>query len=238
MPSAQPSFQSSGNKNFLVFFLVVLIALIITTLFYYQKSKTKTLESQLKDFVRSEENLSKRIKNQTTPAPFQELKTYTNTKYGFQLSYPQKGVIQTENGLSQGECGKEIKEIAEDAGSRIMFDNIVSVQILSWTGSIEDYLISRGGKNIYNYEPVKGSGADEAIKLNGLKKGVEYAVGYPPLVFVNYIYRKNGWIFISSDFQAATNIGGCISSRATDPIKYPQISNQKWEFVKNFRFIP
>src|SRR3989344_5063784 len=84
-----------------------------------------------------------------TPTP-SSWKTYKNNQYGFELIYPKEGVIVTDKGNIEGECGQSIKE----SGGKIDVDNFFQVKIMDWSGTIQDYLISKGAGKIYNTEVI------------------------------------------------------------------------------------
>lgn len=165
-----------------------------------------------------------------TPSPW---KTYTNNKYGFIIDYPIEGVIHQEDEYLEGECGQAIKE---EKGGKIVFDNLFEMQIVPWKGSVDEYLISKGAKNAYESELLTGSGADEAIHLVGLKKDFEVAVGYPPLVYTHYVYKKGENIFTVKTPPTHNNPGGCVNPNIIDPVKYAKYQKEGWDFAKSFRF--
>lgn len=165
-----------------------------------------------------------------TPSPW---KTYVNEKYGFQVTYPKTGVILTEKSYIEGECGTAIKEIKPGI---IDVDNFFQVKIIDWKGTIADYLVSQRAGDIYNTEVIEGSGADEGIYLVGLKKDFETAVGYPPLLYVKYLFKKGNNLVIVSTFLHPENLGGCINPEVLDPSKYAKYTNSGWDqkIVLNF----
>lgn len=175
----------------------------------------------------------------STPTPDPHWKVYKNSTYGFQLAYPAKGVIHKEEEYVEGECGGAIKEKKSGSGSIIDFDNLFEMKIIPWSGSIDGYLASQGAKNKYELEVVATVSAkvDEAVSFHGLKKGVEYAVGYPPLVYVSYVFKKDGNIFVIKNDPNHKNPGGCVNPNFIDPVKYAKYKNQGWDFAKSFKFI-
>lgn len=165
-----------------------------------------------------------------TPSPW---KTYVKEKYGLQLIHPKEGVILTDKGYVEGECGKAIKE----NGDKIDFDNFFQIRIIPWTGTIADYLVSKGAGKIYNTEIITNSGADEGIYLVGLKKDFEVAVGYPPLLYVKYLFKKGNNLIIVSNYLHPENLGGCINPDVIDPIKYAKYISPVWDQKTSFKFI-
>lgn len=167
------------------------------------------------------------------PAPTINLKSYKNTKYGFELSYPAKGIIQNGTDFSEGECGNVIKE----TGNNILVDNLFKIQVVDWTKTIDDYLVGKGAKKIYEIKPIIGSNADEAIEIAGIKKGLEVtSVGYPPLMNIPYIYKKGDNLFQIIYFLHASN-GGCINPKDLDHTKFPKFADQNWNVKDSFKFI-
>ncbi|MDO8570764.1 MAG: hypothetical protein Q7R97_04235 [Candidatus Daviesbacteria bacterium] len=172
------------------------------------------------------------IKSTPTPTP-SPWKIYKNDKYGLEITYPRNGVILSEKGYQEGECGKAIGE----ENGKIDVDNFFEVKIIPWTGTIADYLVSKGAGKIYNTEIIEGTGSDEGIHLVGLKKDFEVAVGYPPLLYVKYLFKKGDNIYIVSTFLHPENIGGCINPEVIDPIKYKKYLDQGWDQKNSFKFI-
>lgn len=209
----------SVNKGFTAVYLLIAVVIVLIGGVYCFTRPVKPVF------------LQPQILPTPTPSPW---KTYINQKYGFSFTYPKEGVIWQEKGYQEGECGQAISEEKD----QLFLDNFYKIQIVSWEGTVDDYLISRGAKNQYNIEPLEGSGADEAIKVLNLKKGSEYAVGYPPLVYIDYIYKASpgDFIFLITNFPSPTNKGGCIHPKVLDPAKYAKYINQGWDFGKNFKF--
>lgn len=164
-----------------------------------------------------------------TPSPW---KTYKNDKYGFEITYPREGVIITDKGNVEGECGKAIKE----SSGKIDVDNFFQVKIVNWTGTIADYLLSQGAGKIYNTEIIEGSGALEGLYLVGLKKDFEVAVGYPPLLYVKYLFKKGDNLYIISTYLHPENLGGCINPEVLDPVKYKKYIDLGWNQKTSFKF--
>lgn len=166
----------------------------------------------------------------TTPSPW---KTYVNEKYGFQITYPKEGVILTEKGYVEEECGGAIKESKPGI---IDVDNFFQVKIIDWQETIQDYLVSQRAGDIYETEKIEGSGADEGIYLIGLKKDFTVAVGYPPLLYVKYLFKKGNNIYIVSTFLHPENLEGCINPEVIDPSKYARYINPGWNPKNSFKF--
>lgn len=214
-----------SKKNFdqklivaIVFFLLAIPA-IIYSFFLLQQGKNPISPSFLT------------IKSLPTPTPINFWKTYINEKYGFTLSYPAKGIVQGEKETFEGECGKAIKETTHE----ITFDNFFAIKIIAWKDSIDNYLISRGAKNQYEFEKILTANADEAVKVGNLKKGVEYAIGYPPLMYISHLFKKADRLFLFVDLQNPSNIGGCLPFSSLDPLK---LKNLKPDIQKTFKFTP
>lgn len=169
----------------------------------------------------------------TSPTPtLSPWKTYVNNQLGMKITYPGEGVILTDKSYAEGECGKAIKE----TGSEISLDNFFKIKIVPWTGTLDEYLVSQRAKNAYDLEKIEGSGADEAINLVGLKKNFEVAVGYPPLVYVKYLFKKGDNLYLVSRFQNPINKGGCINPEVLDPSKYAQYLDLGWNQKNSFKF--
>lgn len=169
-----------------------------------------------------------------TPTPW---KTYINNKYNFELTYPVKGVIAKEEGSKEGECGNFIKEEISGPEEKILVDSFFEIKIIPWEGILEDYLKQKGALNVYDFEQILDSGADEAVGVLGLKQDVSYAVGYPPLRFITHIFKKGDKLFLIQDFHNSENFGGCLSPKTLDPIKYAPIVNLEWDIKKSFKFL-
>lgn len=185
----------------------------------------------------SNKNTTLILTNKTSPLPTPSpWKAYTNTQYGFQLTYPKEGMILSKDGYVKGECGQAIGEEKNQEGETIKFDNFFEIRIVKWSRTIGDYLSFKGAKNIYDLKLTASSSAYQGIKLLGLKKGVEYAVGFPPLVYVNYIYQKGNHLYIFKDLEHPENLGGCINQIFLDPVKHAHFKNLKWDLDQSLKF--
>ncbi|MCL5433298.1 MAG: hypothetical protein M1524_04265 [Patescibacteria group bacterium] len=174
--------------------------------------------------------------------PTPSFKTYTNDKYGFQITYPSRGVIAGGNETiiySEGECGKYIKEAEpsdKSVKTEIAFDNFFSIRIIDWNKSINDYVKEKGRENFYDLQPINGSNADEAIEIKGVKPDAPKEILWGGLDYVKDIYKKGNNLFIIMSNQNYLN-NGCISPSMVDPVKYPGIKNDNWDISTNFKFI-
>lgn len=169
-----------------------------------------------------------------TPSPW---KTYINNKYNFELAYPAKGITIKETEHQEGECGTYISEKSSGGEERILVDSFFEIKIISWEGTLEDYLRQKGAWDAYNFEQILNTGADEAVEVRGLKQEVSYAVGYPPLRFITRIFKKGEKLFLIQDFHNAEYFGGCLNPKVLDPVKYTNIVNLEWDLKKNFKFL-
>lgn len=204
-------------KQILIFTLILsAVAFVVGGFFFGQKEKLSN--SGLNIFI--------------SPTPVNLLKTYKNTKYGFEFSYPARGIIQNDQNFQEGDCGNFIKE----TGNNIFVDNLFKIEIVNWSRTIDDYLIQRGAKNKYDFTPILNSNADEALEVTQIKKGLELvAVGYPPLMNILDIYKKGENIFLIEDLENKNN-GGCISPKEVDRAKFPNFANQNWGVKDSFKF--
>lgn len=176
--------------------------------------------------------LSKKIVDQK--AEEAKWKRYQNSQYNFELKFPGRGIVLGEKDDLEGECGGAISEKSK---GNILVDNFFEIKVAEGQETVENYLASIAAKDQYNLESFTAEGADEAVEVLGLKKGAEYAVGYPPLIYVTHIFRQGERIFLIKDFLHPENIGGCINPKVLDPVKYPKIANKDWNLKKSFKFI-
>lgn len=175
------------------------------------------------------------VSNEVTSTPPSPWKTYKNDQYGFEITYPKIGVVVKADGLSEGECGQAIKQ--EDIyPAIILFDNFFEIKIIDFKGSIEDYLKSQRAANIYETTEIASGSANQALAIGNLKKGVEYARGFPPLVYTKAIFKKGDKLFVMKATQIPNNFGGCIAPDMADPVKYPEIAKIKWDLSKSIKF--
>lgn len=213
--------SSFFNKKFLIFVIVFFLILLITGCSYL-----------ILNSINKTENIVSTLINLPSPTPPFNLKTYTNTKYGFTFSYPAKGITQKGKDFLEVECGDTIKETTD----LILVDNLFKIQILDWTKTIDDYLISKGAKKTYEVEQMNNTGADEAVKVLGIKKGLELvSVGYPALMNVSAIYKKGNRLFLIVNFEDASN-AGCINPKDLDHTKYAKYVEQNWDISNSFKF--
>src|SRR3989344_2183908 len=144
----------------LLILLIVLIVLVAGGVWYFLGSKGNTpIKITAPQLIAS-----------PSPTP-DSWNTYTNKDYGFEVTYPATGVvINKEGALSIGACGNAIKtNSSASAINNVTVDNFFGIKVLPWDGSIADFMKSKGAVQKYNTNVVNGTGADEAIALNGLR---------------------------------------------------------------------
>ncbi len=169
-----------------------------------------------------------------TPNPWM---SYDNPDYNFRIIYPREGVVyQADGSRTGGFCGGSIIEDPKNAAT-ILVDNFFKLKIVAWDSTLADYLVSTGGSEAYNIEAIVGSGADEAVKLLGLKPDFEVAVGYPPLAYIKAVYKKGGNIFLMQEvLHNPANPGGCVVPAIVDPSKFSDIASQQWDITTSIKF--
>lgn len=218
-----------GEEGFsrLVILSVVPVCVLVGVIFLYGFSDIGTKQQTLAPYLQT-------VVPKVTPSPW---KTYHNGQYNFDVRYPSTGVIAESDAFTKGECGNAIKVgDNKNAVSSIKLDNFFEIKIVNWDKSIDDYLKQQNSVNIYNIRIISNSGADESIALEGLKKGVEYARGFPPLAYVVALYRKNDKLFILQSFQTPNNFGGCLAPSNVNPADYPEITGQEWNMTESLKF--
>lgn len=173
-----------------------------------------------------------------SPSPIEtNWKTYTNPQYKIQFRYPAKGMIMGEDGYIEGDCGGYIEEKDDSQYHHIYFDNLMDIKVKNWSKTIEDYLVSIGASGQYDLENIPDSGATEAVKVVGLTRGKEYAVGFPPLIYINYIYQKGDVLLLLSDFQTpSVHPKGCTNPRVLDPVAHSHLRIKDWDISQSFKF--
>lgn len=139
-------------------------------------------------------------------------KAYTNSKYGFRITYPVTGIGPTGATIS---CGNNIVENDSSdpfLGHQISFENYFGISIISWQKTISDYM------NQYltgiTVSPVSTSGisADEAV-IKTQSTGPSSVI---------YIFRKNNEL-VRFDSNNGV-LGGCLPDK-------------NWKLLDNFKFI-
>lgn len=234
--SEQNQENSTSKKSFFIpkniIILIILLLILIPTSLFLKLNTKEEIKTQTKKPI---------IKVSPSPRPdpkADNFKTYVNTKFGFEFKYPAKGVIQKEKETAEGECGDSIKENADG----ILVDNFFQIKIMDWQGTIDDYLIQIGARNKYELETIEASNADEAIKVISIKKGLELSsIGFPPLMYVSNIYKKDTNLFIimhKTHPPEPINLNGCLNPKDLDFTKYPQYANQIWDVAASFKFFP
>lgn len=219
----------NNSKGFAALLLLPLLVVFLVSIGWVVKQNLK-IDKQEPLVLATQLPTPTPIRSEPTPKP--EWKTYTNDKYGFSLKYPASGMVLTEEGLIAGECGNAIKE----EGKLIKVDNFFNIKIIENFATIDSYLVSVGAKTQYDTQTFTAPGADESIEVIGLKKGSEYAVGFPPLVYISHIYRKGDKIFLIKDLEHPTNLGGCSEWRFLDPVKHAHLKDIKWGQIKQLKF--
>lgn len=153
-----------------------------------------------------------------TPYETENLKTYTDPKYGFSFKYPARGIVINNKGENEsGFCGNAIKELQELPGGQkvpddsydLLFDNFFYIRVLPWSGTISDYIAKQNATGLYNTKPIDNSGAEEALDIISLKPDAK-TEGYPPLAYITNIYRYHGNLYIPMGLQNDGNSGGCV----------------------------
>lgn len=160
--------------------------------------------------------------NQNQTLDTSNWKIYTNTQYGFTLTYPATGTVlrsSANGGAQPGSCGA-IGEQNDISGHFILVDNFFRILIVPWTQSISVYLIQQDPNNYYITSSINGSGADEAIQIIGTKPGISTGDGgavnfsnniqEPGFGMTSDIYKKGSNLFLVSRLQNEGNVGGCI----------------------------
>lgn len=224
-----------GFAGIYIFLIVLIIGIATGGVFYFSGyfQRTSTLPTIQ---IASKTVAAPKATDTPTPTPI-VWKTYTNTTYGFSLDYPKKGMILGKEDYFEGECGNFIKEKTNALGQHIQIDNFFEVKIIIWEKNIEEYLKSIGAYKMYDLEPITDFGADEAVKVIGLTKGAEIAVGYPPLMYVTHIYKKDNFIFSIIGLENP-NKGweGCTAAIVLDPVAHAHLEVIDWDIAKSLKF--
>lgn len=168
-----------------------------------------------------------------TPTPW---KVYVDEINNFSITYPRTGVVLNQDEKNKGECGNSIITDSGINTNSVSVDNFFEIRTIKWKGSIEDYMKSQGAAKAYNVHKVEGTNAQEALALDGLAKGVEYARGYPPLMYVKALYLNQDKLYIMKTIQNPSNFGGCIPPHMADPSQYPDITSTEWNMTSSIKF--
>lgn len=236
--------MEKGFAHLLVL-LGLLVILTIATVVYTQKNELIYLKI-FPSKVTEVESVEATAQEPTpTPTPLPLWKTYTNSKYSFQLTYPKEGMLWAEEAYQLGECGGVIKEGAKQTNriltsyvqEVIAVDSFFEILALKGPNSIDEYIADIGGKGQYDLFSFEGTGADEAVEVVGLKKGAEYAVGYPPLTYISHIFRKGENLFLIKHFFNPSNLGGCVDPALLDPVAHSHLKIKDWDLKGSFKFI-
>jgi hypothetical protein len=154
-------------------------------------------------------------------------KTYTNTKYGFQLTYPANGISDTKNEIA---CGNHVTEKVDSTlGNYIEFDGFFVIRIIPWQKIINDYISEQQATGLYNLESITGTGAVEAVAIKGLKNNWDQE-GYPPMAYDEFIYRTDNQLFIIMGRQDPGT--GCNPFNKSGSSLTPV----EWDIAKSFKF--
>jgi hypothetical protein len=128
-------------------------------------------------------------------------KTYTNTEYGFTLTYPAQGNIPVDipgqpfdpDRTQPGACGNKIEVKKGDGYTTIAIDELFNIWSQPSTISLTNT------KDISHYYPFSGTNADEAYRQKEGESLMTFA-----------LYKKGNYIFGFSGFSNAIN-NGCIT---------------------------
>ena len=210
------------NNKPVVLFSYLLAILFVVGLFFiflhYPRKSTKVI------------NMPVVVQNSVIPTPINSgttspsWKTYTNVKYGFEITYPKSGQLQ--NPSRTGECGLNITEMDPNTASPyVAIDNFFGVFSLKWNGTIADYLKKNDPSGVTIHHSIKAATADEAIQIDGYDQN-KLTEGYPPLAYVNYVFRKGDHLIYLAGFQNTVIENGCVS--------YDK--SLKWNIPSSFKF--
>lgn len=206
--------------------LLVLVAVSVATYFIFKVEETKVTQARQAS-----------IKNSPSPYPSPSpWKVYTDEINSFSITYPRTGVVLNQDEKNKGECGNSIIADSGINTDNVLVDNFFEIRVIKWNGSIEDYMKSQGATKAYDTHKVEGTNAQEALALDGLAKGVEYARGYPPLMYVKALYLDQGKLYLMKTVQNPVNFGGCIPPHMADPSQYPDITRTKWDMTSSIKF--
>lgn len=167
-----------------------------------------------------------------TPSPW---KTYHSLEFDLDITYPANGVIVEKEDTFEGECGNAIN-IDPNNKNILLVDNFYKIKRIDWDGDIENYLQSQGAAKVYDTHIITGSNSDEALALDNLAKGVEYATGMPPLLFVKAIFKKGSSLYLVQLFQYHDNYGGCTDPLTLAPDLHPEVTKLKWDVTTSLKF--
>ncbi|RJP47558.1 MAG: hypothetical protein C4584_00185 [Armatimonadetes bacterium] len=215
--------ENSRKSNILLILIPITIAIFIiafTSFYFISQSATNQPISQVIP------------KPTLTPTPIPTTKTYTNSEYGFMVTYPIEGIVFDIQKSKPGKCGNLIKKENQD----IRIDNLFIVKVTNWTNTLNDFLKSKGALDEYELIPLQNTGADAAFEVGPLKKDVEYAVGFPPLMYIESIYKKGDYIFMTSYSPTMEKAGGCLNPAHLDQTKYPMYYDESWNIKNNIKF--
>jgi len=202
-------FKTGLSLSLTVIVLLFLAIIVIQILFLAAKNSTSTKKTVLPP----------QTAKIVTPTPAQkntlETKSYTNLKYGFQVTYPAQGQVLTDRGIVSGQCGNAIREVSDQYTKEgILIDNFFEVVILDWYQSVNEYLKSQNAGNFYNLNLIATSSAqaDEAYNLV-LKNNWQSLTSSPtpPLPNTINIYKKGNKIFLLNALYENVSLGGCIN---------------------------
>lgn len=163
-------------------------------------------------------------------------KTYTNAKYGFQLTYPSTGIIAgpTYDPNRIGECGMAIKENYNfnpdpPTLTSILVDNFFVIVVKNWNGSIGDYIKSHNAEGVWKTASITTSRSDEAVLFTGPSQNYTKVSFPPPLSYVYAIYHKGNIMVLLYGLQNPGNFGGCISPSSDQNSRW--IENEGIQFI-------
>ncbi len=197
----------------------------------------------------------------TTPAA-SGWKTYTNSQYGFQITYPSEGIVMSNGcfGLDSKQCTYNLNTCGNDihfddqyqpVNDRLLVvDNFFSVWITPISMSLSDYIKQMDPQQVYVYQTITGSNADEAVQIIGLKPSVQLN-GPPPFPYIFSLYKKGNDLFSIRKLQNDGGVGGCvigcswpqqIGEQSSYNVSQQQCSSVQQQFVSwniplSFKFI-
>ncbi len=231
----QKPLKLSGFQAFIVVLPAILLVIFLLFTIWFLVSANKNSSAQMP------QTLSNQAYNRGKQYLIDQWKTYTNSTYGFSISYPAVGYIQSMecvtrgncNNVTLGACGNGIKITPlTNSSNLITIDNMFGIIVNNYYGPIENFITSQGG-NLDNFTLTqqKINGAENAVYVSAVKTGNEPTPS--SIMTPSYIVKKGNYIYQIAPLQNPGSTVGCLPPAGTNANPF---NSKYWNIPASINF--